>query len=124
MRGCLLADRQDLWLCTASRSARLGRVASKHVGGESAMCWCERARNAIGNDTVSGAAQHLKEDKAAMRINRALMPDALHPEAVGMDARALPGARARPAPAGDALGLQARGVGASRDGRSCPRTCR
>ncbi len=52
------------------------------------MCWCERARNAIGNDTVSGAAQHLKEDKAAMRINRALMPDALHPEAVGMDALA------------------------------------
>ncbi len=63
-------------------------TAGKHVGGESAMCWGKRAGNATGNDTKFRGAQHLKEDKAAMRINRALMPDALHPEAVGMDALA------------------------------------
>lgn len=32
--------------------------------------------------------QFLKDDKDARRINKVLMPDALHPEAAGMDALA------------------------------------
>lgn len=39
-------------------------------------------------ESLRGAAQRLKEDRAAVRISKALMPDALHPEAIGMDALA------------------------------------